>query len=207
MEVPPEFKATFIKCIFYLSLIKNERQISTNDDFKWWKWHICDIETQKSAVFFSSRPQLLLNQPFGFSFRSAGKVNLQSIESGHKASKHWLHPSWRPSLCRPLSPHPNPHVRQERCTLLVSAQAKQQAERKQDGRLQSRLLCSYSNWILCHLTSVQSEDDSECSASFMRHTLSVRVCLEVCVHFCIVPNILNVMSDCIQDRPPLPPTN
>lgn len=81
------------------------------------------MDTQKSAVFFSSRAQLLLNEPFGLSFRSAVKVLLQSIESCHQVRKHWLHRSCWPPLPMPLSHQPNPKVRPERCTLLVSAQA------------------------------------------------------------------------------------
>lgn len=114
------------------------------------------METQKSAVFFSSRPQLLLNQQFGFSFRSAGKVLLQSIESGHEVRKHWLHRSWWPSLCMPLSHHPSPKVRQERCMLLVSAQAnsKQKENKMADCSLDS---CAHTKTEFCVISPAFSQ--------------------------------------------------
>lgn len=138
---------------------------------------------------------------------------------------------FRPShLCMCLCTNPtsltqNPQLKQEQCTLLepFSAQAKirQQAEIKDNGWLESRLLMFTSYWLKrwthqCHFPPAFSQKTIASAVHhLMLHTpLSVcvcvcvsaykSVCVCVCAHFCIVPNILIVKSECkyIEQKPP-----
>lgn len=149
------------------------------------------METQKSAVSFSSRLQLLLNQHFGFVFRSAVKAILQSIESGHKVRKHWLHRSWRPSLCMPLTHHPNPKVRQQRCTLLVSAQAnsKQKENKMADCSLDS---CAHTNTEFRVTSPAFSQ---KTIASAVHHSCFTHYRC-ACVYKCVYISALSQHSQC-----------
>lgn len=127
--------------------------------------------------------------------------------------------------------HPHWTQTQEQCTLLdhFSVQAKNQTASRNKIRwppgvqtlvfdVITELKKKKKKWThQCHhFPSVQSEDNSECSAPpHASHTplTGVHVCVWdrecqcvcVCVHFCIVPNILIVMSECIYNRNTTPP--
>lgn len=109
---------------------------------------------------------------------------------------------FRPShLCMCLCTNPtsltqNPQLKQEQCTLLepFSAQAKirQQAEIKDNGWLESRLLMFISYWLKrwthqCHFPPAFSQKTIASAVHhLMLHTpLSVCVCVRECVQECV----------------------